>query len=294
VPTSVLEKSQQGTRKFGSTDAESQGPDLSSGQFGSGGFSGVFPTAASTWDASLNSKSMTPSSMELPAPISTGGFPASSMMGQHNLWASPGLSLPAPLLQSSMSSVGVEGISGSFGSPFLTSLPAPNHHPRSSTVGSSLDGRQGGRYHSNEPELDLANAEGEMIKDVLAMTGAIDSEEFANLNAEYSLSSGHVSGSSRAVGAVGAVGGGRNNSINGINATPMSSLWGGSDNHSGGLPSPIGTVNGHTLLGPRRGQDSGLDSSPNGELSFFFSLLACSIDQVMNVVIVLNFCPGVQ
>ncbi|KAF9207219.1 hypothetical protein BGZ59_011282 [Podila verticillata] len=267
VPTSGLEKSQQGARKFGSMDSGSQGPDLSSGQFGSTGFSGVFPTAASTWDASLNSKSMTPSSMELPAPISTGGFPASSMMGQHNLWASPGLSLPAPLLQSNMSSVVVEGISGSFGSPFLTSLPAPNHHPRSSTVGSSLDGRQGGRYHSNEPELDLANAEGEMIKDVLAMTGAIDSEEFASLNAGYSLSGGPISGSSSSgpsSRAVGAVGGGRNNSVNGINTAPVSSLWGSSDNHSGGLPSPIGTVNGHTLLGPRRGQDSGLDSSPNG------------------------------
>ncbi|KAF8953202.1 hypothetical protein BGZ52_001015 [Haplosporangium bisporale] len=267
VPTSGLEKSQQDARKFGSMDSGSQGPDLSSGQFGSTGFSGVFPTAASTWDASLNSKSMTPSSMELPAPISTGGFPASSMMGQHNLWASPGLSLPAPLLQSNMSSVVVEGISGSFGSPFLTSLPAPNHHPRSSTVGSSLDGRQGGRYHSNEPELDLANAEGEMIKDVLAMTGAIDSEEFASLNAGYSLSGGPISGSSSSgpsSRAVGAVGGGRNNSVNGINTAPVSSLWGSSDNHSGGLPSPIGTVNGHTLLGPRRGQDSGLDSSPNG------------------------------
>ncbi|KAF9325481.1 hypothetical protein BG006_011043 [Podila minutissima] len=269
VPASVLDK-QGMARKFGSMEQSGpHGPDLSSGQFGSGSSfsSGVFPTAASTWDASLNSKNMTPSSMELPAPISTGGFQP-SMMGQHNLWASPGLSLPAPLLQSNMSSVGVEGISGSFGSPFLTSLPTPNHHPRSSTVGSSLDSRKGGRYHSNEPELDLANAEGEMIKDVLAMTGAIDSEEFANLNAEYSLSSGPVSSASSSgpsSRAVGAVGGGRNNSINGINTTPMSSLWGNSDNHSGGgLPSPIGTVNGHTLLGSRRGQDSGLDSSPNG------------------------------
>ncbi|KAF9296157.1 hypothetical protein BGZ74_010458 [Mortierella antarctica] len=269
VPASVLDK-QGMARKFGSMEQSGpQGPDLSSGQFGSGSSfsSGVFPTAASTWDASLNSKNMTPSSMELPAPISTGGFQP-SMMGQHNLWASPGLSLPAPLLQSNMSSVGVEGISGSFGSPFLTSLPTPNHHPRSSTVGSSLDSRKGGRYHSNEPELDLANAEGEMIKDVLAMTGAIDSEEFANLNTEYSLSSGPASSASSSgpsSRAVGAVGGGRNNSINGINTTPMSSLWGNSDNHSGGgLPSPIGTVNGHTLLGSRRGQDSGLDNSPNG------------------------------
>ncbi|KAG0084566.1 hypothetical protein BGZ92_009764 [Podila epicladia] len=269
VPNSALDK-QGMARKFSSMDQSgSQGPDLSSGQFGSGSSfsSGVFPTAASTWDASLNSKNMTPSSMELPAPISTGGFQP-SMMGQHNLWASPGLSLPAPLLQSNMSSVSVEGISSSFGSPFLTSLPTPNHHPRSSTVGSNLDGRKGGRYHSNEPELDLANAEGEMIKDVLAMTGAIDSEEFANLNAEYSLSSGPVSSASSAgpsSRAVGAVGGGRNNSINAINTAPMSSLWGTSDNHSGGgLPSPIGTVNGHTLLGSRRGQDSGLDNSPNG------------------------------
>ncbi|KAG0314014.1 hypothetical protein BG000_005680 [Podila horticola] len=45
----------------------------------------------------------------------------------------------------------------------------------------------------------------------------------------------------------------------------MSSLWSNSDNHSGGgLPSPIGTVTGPTLLGSRRGQDSGLDNSPNG------------------------------
>lgn len=278
VSASVLDK-QGMARKFGSMEQSGpQGPDLSSGQFGSGSSfsSGVFPTAASTWDASLNSKNMTPSSMELPAPISTGGFQP-SMMGQHNLWASPGLSLPAPLLQSNMSSVGVEGISGSFGSPFLTSLPTPNHHPRSSTVGSSLDSRKGGRYHSNEPELDLANAEGEMIKDVLAMTGAIDSEEFANLNTEYSLSSGPVSSASSSgpsSRAVGAVGGGRNNSINGINTTPMSSLWGNSDNHSGGgLPSPIGTVNGHTLLGSRRGQDSGLDNSPNGE---FYLIFLCS------------------
>lgn len=269
-------------RKFGSVDlSEHQG-------FGtSPGFSS-FPTANSTWDMNLNNKGTTPTSLELPAPISA-GYQQSSM-GGHNLWATPGLSLPGPPL---LQSVGDSSSLSSFGSPFLTSLPAAHHsqhpqqhsqqhplhqhqlgqhhqqqqhHPRSPTAGSSLGGLQG--YGLSD--MDLGNAEGEMIKDVLAMTGAIDSEEFAKFEAEYSLldsgfSTGGNNNSSPAVPSR-AVGGGRG-SNSGASGQTASSLWGnsGSDSNHHGLPSPIGTVNGHA----RRGLDGFDGHGSNGIYTLF-------------------------
>ncbi|KAH7054152.1 hypothetical protein BKA57DRAFT_455480 [Linnemannia elongata] len=284
---SVLDRSTPGrgsvgdiglARKFGSMDlSEHQG-------YGSSpGFSS-FPTANSTWDMNLNNKGTTPTSLELPAPISA-GYQQSSM-GGHNLWATPGLSLPGPPL---LQSVGDNSSMSSFGSPFLTSLPAAHHsqhpqqhsqqhshhqhqlgqhqqqqhHPRSPTAGSSLGGLKG--YGLSD--MDLGNADGEMIKDVLAMTGAIDSEEFAKFEAEYSLlDSGFSTGSnnnSSSAAPSRAVGGGRGSS-SGASGQTASSLWGnsGSDSNHHGLPSPIGTVNGHA----RRGLD-GFDGHGSNGLS---------------------------
>ncbi|KAF9108185.1 Tudor domain-containing protein 7 [Mortierella sp. GBA35] len=256
-------------RKFGSMDlSEHQGYGSSSG------FSS-FPTATSTWDMNLNNKGTTPTSLELPAPISA-GYQQSSM-GGHNLWATPGLSLPGPpLLQSADDSSSIS----SFGSPFLTSLPAHHsqhpqqhsqqhslhqhhhgqqqqqqHHPRSPTAGSSLGG-----YGLSD--MDLGNAEGEMIKDVLAMTGAIDSEEFAKFEAEYSLLDSGFSNSGSTIPSR-AVGGGRG-SGSGVSGQAANSFWGnsGSDSNHHGLPSPIGTVNGHA----RRALD-GFDNHGSNGLS---------------------------
>ncbi|KAF9993348.1 hypothetical protein BGZ65_011140, partial [Modicella reniformis] len=116
-----------------------------------------------------------------------------------------------------------------------------------------------------------------MIKDVLAMTGAIDSEEFAKFEAEYSLLNSGVSANNNNNGTSSrAVGGGRNsgsgNSNNGganSGGQPMAALWAdGSSEGSHGLPSPIGTVNGHMFSSARRGLDSGFDSNgSNGLLS---------------------------
>ncbi|KAF9145255.1 Tudor domain-containing protein 7 [Mortierella sp. GBA39] len=285
---SVLDRSTPGrgsmgdtglARKFGSMDiSEHQG-------YGSSpGFSS-FPTANSTWDMNLNNKGPTPTSLELPAPISV-GYQQSSMMGAHNLWATPGLSLPGPPL---LQPVGDSSSMSSFGSPFLTSLPAPHHSqhpqqhsqqhshhqqqlgqhqqqqhlPRSPTAGSSLGSLQG--YGLSD--MDLGNADGEMIKDVLAMTGAIDSEEFAKFEAEYSLlDSGFSTGSNNNISPAvpsRAVGGGRG-SNSGASGQTTGSLWGnsGSDSSHHGLPSPIGTVNGHA----RRGLD-GFDSHGSNGLS---------------------------
>ncbi|KAG0262391.1 Tudor domain-containing protein 7, partial [Linnemannia exigua] len=267
-------------RKFGSMDlSEHQG-------YGSGSGFSSFPTATSTWDMNLNNnKGTTPTSLELPAPISA-GYQQSSM-GGHNLWATPGLSLPGPPM---LQSVGDSSSISSFGSPFLTSLPAAHHsqhqqqhsqqlphhqhplgqhqqqqhHPRSPTAGSSLGGLQG--YGLSD--MDLGNAEGEMIKDVLAMTGAIDSEEFAKFEAEYSLldsgfSTGGNNNNSSSTAPSRAVGGGRG-SNSGASGQTASSLWGnnGSDTNHHGLPSPIGTVNGHA----RRGLD-GFDSLGSNGMS---------------------------
>ncbi|KAF9908141.1 Tudor domain-containing protein 7 [Linnemannia zychae] len=273
---SVLDRSAPGrvsagdvglTRKFGSMDlSEHQGYGSSSG------FSS-FPTATSTWDMNLNNnKGTTPTSLELPAPISA-GYQQSSM-GGHNLWATPGLSLPGPPM---LQSVGDSSSISSFGSPFLTSLPATHHSqhqqqhsqqhshhqhslgqhqqqqhlPRSPTAGSSLGGLQG----YGLADMDLGNADGEMIKDVLAMTGAIDSEEFAKFEAEYSLLDSGFSTSvnnSSSTAPSRAVGGGRG-SNSGASGQTASNLWGnsGNDTNHHGLPSPIGTVNGHA----RRGLD---------------------------------------
>ncbi|KAF9363736.1 Tudor domain-containing protein 7 [Mortierella sp. NVP85] len=246
------------TRKLGSMDhSDHQGFGSSSG------FAG-FAAAASTWDVSIGgNKSLTPTSLELPAPINT-GYQSSSI--GHNPWGS-GLSLPAPSL---MQPVGDSGAGSSFGSPFLTSLPTTHQHQqhqpqqqrpppqqaRSPVIGSSLDGLHG--YGENE--LDLGNAGGEMIKDVLAMTGAIDSEEFAKFEAEYSLLNSGVSSS----GPSRAVGGGRSNSGSSASGGPaMAALWGGSNvnGSNDGLPSPIGTMNGHSLPSARRGLDVGYDSN---------------------------------
>ncbi|KAF9135479.1 Tudor domain-containing protein 7 [Mortierella sp. 14UC] len=284
---SVLDRSTPGrvsagdiglARKFGSMDlSEHQGYGSSSG------FSS-FPTATSTWDMNLNNnKGATPTSLELPAPISV-GYQQSSM-GGHNLWATPGLSLPGPPM---LQSVGDSSSISSFGSPFLTSLPATHHSqhqqqhsqqhshhqhplgqhqqqhlPRSPTAGSSLGGLQG--YGLSD--MDLGNADGEMIKDVLAMTGAIDSEEFAKFEAEYSLlDSGFSTGGNNNSGSTApsrAVGGGRG-SNSGASGQTASSLWGnsGNDTNHHGLPSPIGTVNGHA----RRGLD-GFDSHGSNGVS---------------------------
>jgi hypothetical protein len=121
---------------------------------------------------------------------------------------------------------------------------------------------------SNEDDLDFRSAGGDMIKDVLAMTGAIDSDEIAGLEAEYSLLEPKQSnGSSRTVG--GNLG---NSSESGRGAA---NLWGSSNgvnNNDGnhGLPSPIGTVNGHS----RRLFDNGIDNyDSNGMLSSSFIMI---------------------
>jgi len=123
-------------------------------------------------------------------------------------------------------------------------------------------------------DMDLGNADGEMIKDVLAMTGAIDSEEFAKFEAEYSFldsgfsHAGNLNNNSSSVVPSRAVGGGRG-SNSGASGQTANSLWGnnGSETSHHGLPSPIGTA--------RRGMD-GFDShGSNGKsfglcVSFFF------------------------
>ncbi|KAG0258873.1 Tudor domain-containing protein 7 [Mortierella polycephala] len=254
--------------------------DISDHQnFGSGsGFSG-FPTANSTWDASMGgNKSMTPTSLELPAPIST-GYQPSSIVG-HNLWATPGLSLPGPPM---MQSVGDNSVGASFGSPFMTSLPAAHlqqHQQHSQQHQQHLHQQQQQEQHSHatsvgvnttqgygESDLDLGNAGGEMIKDVLAMTGAIDSDEFAKFEAEYSFLNSDMSNTpSNGPAPSRAVGGGRGSNSSGGGQT-MANHWGSNgsnngSNHEGnhGLPSPIGTVNGHSFSNSRRGMDSGFDS----------------------------------
>ncbi|KAG0199353.1 hypothetical protein BGX28_007360 [Mortierella sp. GBA30] len=289
-------------RRFGSMD-------LSESQSGYGSGSGFssFSTASSTWDVNMGNKNMTPASLELPAPASA-GYQPSSMPGL-NPWATSGLSLPGPSL---LQSVGDGSSTSSFGSPFLTSLPSPHHHQqqqqqqqsqlshrlhqhqhqqdhqlqqqqqhqqlsRSSIVGSSLSSTDS----YGESDLDLGNPGGEMIKDVLAMTGVIDSDEFVKLEAEYGLlDSSLPTGSSNAIPSR-AVGGGRG-SGSGSSGTsqPMANLWGNSStsnsnitsNSSGangnspqdtGLPSPIGTMNGHAFSSSRRGVD-GFDSNFNG------------------------------
>ncbi|KAF9116600.1 hypothetical protein BGX27_001009 [Mortierella sp. AM989] len=247
------------TRKFGSMDLSEHQSFSTSTSFPG------FPAATSTWEMNMGNKGLTPTSLELPVPASAGFQPSS--MG-HNPWAAPGLSLPGPSL---LQSVNENSTSSSFGSPFLTSLPTNHHqqhqnlrqqHSRSSPVMASLGGLQG----YGEGDLDLGNAGGEMIKDVLAMTGALDSDEFAKFEAEYSLlgSTRSNNGPSRAVG------GGRNNSTNGNSGQPMANLWGtnstndGSNDGTHGSPSPIGTVNGHA----RRFLDAGFDSNgSNGLLS---------------------------
>ncbi|KAG0244959.1 Tudor domain-containing protein 7 [Mortierella sp. GBA43] len=265
-----------GLRKPSSVDLSEQG-------FGSGsGFSGfAAAAAASTWEVNVGggNKGLAPSSLELPAPIST-GFQSSTL--GHNPWGSPGLSLSGPPL---MQAVGDStSISATFGSPFLTSLPTAHQQQqqqqqqhsipqlsRPSAVGLSMDGLQG--YGEND--LDLGNAGGEMIKDVLAMTGAIDSEEFAKIEAEYSLLSPGASSNSGSGAASRTVGGGRSNSNSSASGQPMSALWGnggaggsGANGNHDGLPSPIGTMNGHALLSGRRGLETSFDSNgSNGLLS---------------------------
>ncbi|KAF9953024.1 hypothetical protein BGZ72_005746 [Mortierella alpina] len=271
------------TRKFANLDiADSQ-------SFGSPSSFSAFPTATSTWDVNMNSKSMaSPVSLELPAPISAGYQP--SPMAGHNPWATSGLSLPGPPL---LQSVGDSGLNSSFGSSFLTSLPATHHQqqpqqhpshlhqlqrhqdphqpqqhvPRAGAIGSPLSSLEG----YNESDLDLGNAGGEMIKDVLAMTGVIDSDEFVKFEAEYSLLDATLSNGSLSTAASSrAVGGGRG-SGSGSSGQPMSNLWGGSGTGAGNhdsLPSPIGTVNGHAFSSSRRGLDSGFDANNfNGSLT---------------------------
>ncbi|KAF9570427.1 hypothetical protein EC968_001826 [Mortierella alpina] len=276
------------TRKFANLDiGDSQ-------SFGAASGFSAFPTAASTWDVNMGNKSMaSPVSLELPAPIST-GYQPSSMAG-HNPWATSGLSLPGPPL---LQSVGENGLNSSFGSSFLTSLPAAHHqqqtqqHPshlhqlqrhqdqhqpqnqpqrhtsRAGAIGSPLSPLEG----YNEVDLDLGNAGGEMIKDVLAMTGVIDSDEFVKFEAEYSLLDSTLSdGSLGAAASSRAVGGGRGSGSGSSSGQQMSNLWGGGGSGAGnhdGLPSPIGTVNGHAFSSSRRGLDSGFDTSNfNGSLT---------------------------
>ncbi|KAG0015555.1 Tudor domain-containing protein 7 [Entomortierella chlamydospora] len=277
--TSVLDRGAPGRSSVGDTDSNGMAGkfgnmDLPSHQsFGaSSSFSG-FSTATSAWDVNMSYKGLTPTSLELSVPASAGFQPSS--MG-HNPWAASGLSLPGPSLLPSVSENNT--ISSPFGSPFLTSLPATQHQqhqnlhqqlPIPSPVAASLNSLQS----YSETDLDLGNAGGEMIKDVLAMTGALDSDEFAKFEAEYSLmDSGRPNGGSSR-----AVGGGRNNSTSSNNGQPMASLWGanganGSSSDGGhGLPSPIGTVNGHTRRFLDQGFDgngsNGLLSDPNGSVS---------------------------
>ncbi|ORZ13449.1 hypothetical protein BCR41DRAFT_355789 [Lobosporangium transversale] len=253
--------------------------------FGTGSDFSGFAAVASTWDVSIGSKGpVTSASQELPMPMSA-GYQSSPMTG-HNLWSTSGLPLSTTSL---LSNVADNNIGSAFGSPFLTSLPTAHHqqqqtqcqpvhqptlrqqqHPGSSVMGSPLDGLQA----FGDNDLDLGNAGDEMIKDVLAMTGAIDSEEFAELQAEYSLLGSGPSNNSNSNGTSSnvsngpsrTVGDGRNSNQNSNSGQPMASLWdmsttgsfNGEGNH--GLPSPIGPLGGHA----RRGMDSGFNGNDPG------------------------------
>jgi len=246
------------TRKFGSMDlASGQSGSLSPG-FGSVSSFPGFSASTATWDTSLTNLNLNATSL---SPASSGFQPPS--MATHNLWATPGLSLPgAPMLQT----VGESSTTASFGSPFLTSLPSsqyhqhqnqtqqqPEQHSRTSAVGSSSNSVLG---FSGSDALD--NEDGEMINDVLALAG----EEFAKY-AEYSnMTNGspsqEITPSSRAFGS------GRGSTSH----PPLNTLWGTTGNgqiggdSNPGMPSPIGTMNGHTLLSGRgKSLDSRLDNS---------------------------------
>ncbi|KAG0053526.1 Tudor domain-containing protein 7 [Gryganskiella cystojenkinii] len=258
------------TRKFGSMDltGAQQSSSLSPGGFGSGSFSG-FPTSTPTWDTNLTNLNMNATSMELPSPISA-GFQPPSMTG-HSLWGTPGLSLPgAPLLQTVGDNANPNA---TFGSPFLTSLPASHHQQHHNPAQQQQQQQQqqplsrpSGVGFGASDTLDL----GDEDEDVLAMTMARDTEEFAKYEAEYSsLANGGAS--QGATPPSRAVGGGRGSTSH----PPLNTLWGASSGGSGqnggegnfGLPSPIGTVNGHGLLSGRvKSLDSRLDNSGSLDL----------------------------
>ncbi|KAG0243138.1 hypothetical protein BGW41_002778 [Actinomortierella wolfii] len=165
----------------------------------------------------VNSSGMAPSASSVSG-ISRQQQQHSHNPHHHNLWSTPGSSIVAPpLLQSVvMGSMGDMSSSvGSYGSPFMSSLtPIVGHH----RVGDALT-NTAAVLDSLQPfneELDLGNGEGDVIKDVLAMTGIIDSDDFPgsgsgnssgngdnNNNAKASTSSAAAPGSNAASRVVG-------------------------------------------------------------------------------------------
>ncbi|KAF9214431.1 hypothetical protein BGZ59_003714 [Podila verticillata] len=114
-------------------------------------------------------------------------------------------------------------------SPFMSNLSVSGSRTHLSVIGSSRSGGLSGA-HGYNPEMEQPDVD--IIKDVLAMTGAIDSDDFVEgLDNEFSFKRSSPMGTLSSLVPSRAVGGGR------AQSHPTSSLWSG--DAFGGLISPI-------------------------------------------------------
>ncbi|KAG0356225.1 hypothetical protein BG005_004851 [Podila minutissima] len=150
-----------------------------------------------------------------------GSYPVPTPSG--NLWAA----------SESRSDFGFGAIDmgmGNLPSPFASNLSMTGSRSNLSTIGSSRSGGMQSGVQGYNPEM--VHPDADIIKDVLAMTGAIDSEDFVEgLDNEYSFKRPSAADMFSSSVPSRAVGGGR------AHFHPTSSLWSG--DAFGGLISPI-------------------------------------------------------
>ncbi|KAG0090906.1 hypothetical protein BGZ93_006358 [Podila epicladia] len=171
-----------------------------------------------------------------PSDISMGGaYPVSTPAG--NLWA-------ASESRTDFSFGAVDMGMGTLPSPFTSNLSMTGSRPNLSTIGSIRSGGMHAGVQGYNPEM--VHPDSDIIKDVLAMTGAIDSEDFVEgLDNEYSFKRPSAADTLSSSVPSRAVGGGR------AQLHPTSSLWSG--DAFGGLISPIS----QSFSSSRLGGDSG-------------------------------------
>lgn len=178
-------------------------------------------SVAGTWDTQLGVYDLPPSVHQQQLRIDTAGAPSTM---QSSLWGASSL-LPSP-----MGSIAARS-PNAFQAPLSAIAPTTNQHCTEfqhqrappALLAASMDEM----LRQSQLDMDLGNADGDMVKDILAMTGAIDPEDLVDSLSGYGgINTGWSDDKPNLAPSLPAVGEGRASATPAGSKNPVASLWG--------------------------------------------------------------------
>lgn len=176
---------------------------------------------AGTWDTQLGVHSMSPNVHQDQLQVDTTSAPSAI---QSSLWGASSL-LPSPMRTIAARSP------NAFQSPLSAIAPAANQHLSDfqhrrappALLAASMDEM----LRQSQMDMDLGAADGDMVKDILAMTGAIDPDDLVDSLAGYGgINPGWSDNKPNIAPSLPAVGEGRASTAPAGSKNPVASLWG--------------------------------------------------------------------